>query len=94
MKQWLESFVTETNHIDIKEVHRGSSRRLAIARTRLGLSIAEMLGKHCVAQEGAYGTYLLSEDMTQSSLMFGRKGLLRPHDLGLKDGFGLQPKQV
>lgn len=62
--------------------------------TRAALTIAEVLGKHCVAQEGAYGTYLLSEDMTQSTLMFGRKGLLRPHDLGLKDGFGLQPKQV
>ena len=62
--------------------------------TRAALSIAEMRGKHCVAQEGAYGTYLLSGDMTRSTLIFGRQGLLRPHDLGSKARFGLQPKQV
>jgi len=61
---------------------------------RAALSIAEMLGKHSVAQEGAYGTYLLSGDMTRSTLIFGRQGLLRPHDLGSKARFGLQPKQV
>lgn len=62
--------------------------------TRAALSIAEMLGKRCVAQEGAYGTYLLSEDMTRPTLMFGRQGLLHPDDLGSKAGFGLEPNQV
>ena len=62
--------------------------------TRAALSIAEMLGKHCVAQEGAYGTYLLSEDMTRSTLMFGPKGQLHIADLGLQDGLGLALKQT
>ena len=43
--------------------------------TRAALSIAEMLGKHGDAQEGAYGTHLLSEDMKRPTLMFGHQGL-------------------
>ena len=61
--------------------------------TRAALSIAEMLGEHCVAHEGAYGTYLLSEDMTRPTLMFGPKGQLHIASLGFKDGFGLVLKQ-
>ncbi len=31
-----------------------------IATDKVDSEVPEMLGKHCVAQEGAYGTYLLS----------------------------------
>lgn len=59
--------------------------------TRAGLALAHAVGDGLVAQEGAFGLHFLKADLTQLSLMFGRKGVLRMRDdLGAsRPGFGL-----
>lgn len=44
--------------------------------TRLAVSVANTYTSHVVAQEGAFGTYLLARDLTSKPLMFGREGVL------------------
>ena len=42
--------------------------------TRAGMSLATISRKHLIASEGAFGTHLLSEDLTTPCLMFGAGG--------------------
>jgi L-alanine-DL-glutamate epimerase-like enolase superfamily enzyme len=44
--------------------------------TRCGLTAAQAASKILVAQEGAFGTHLLENDICESSLMFAKAGLL------------------
>jgi L-alanine-DL-glutamate epimerase-like enolase superfamily enzyme len=44
--------------------------------TRVALSLANCNRKKLLAQEGAFGTYLLSHDVTKAPIMFGEKGIL------------------
>lgn len=62
--------------------------------TRVALSVAEAQSDGAVlAQEGAFGTLLLSHDVVDQSLMFGQGGLLNvtPYAFGTARGFGLDP---
>lgn len=45
--------------------------------TRAGLAVMSGVGPNLVAAEGAFGTWLLSEDLTTPCLMFGPGGELR-----------------
>lgn len=58
--------------------------------TRAGLTAAHAARNDLVAQEGAFGTYLLARDICDPPLMFGRYGLLDTSKYpGLnKPGFG------
>jgi L-alanine-DL-glutamate epimerase-like enolase superfamily enzyme len=59
--------------------------------TRAGLTAAAGAGSALIAQEGAFGTHLLSRDVCNDPLMFGRRGVLGdaerahlgPHGLGI-----------
>ncbi|KPJ88960.1 MAG: hypothetical protein AMJ53_16185 [Gammaproteobacteria bacterium SG8_11] len=42
--------------------------------TRAALTIANMVDKNCVAQEGAFGTFLLQHDICDPPIMFGVGG--------------------
>ena len=55
--------------------------------TRVALSVAQAAGDSLIAQEGAFGTYLLQRDVCTPPLMFGAAGTLdyRPD----KPGWGL-----
>lgn len=44
--------------------------------TRAALTVAHAAGKGLVAQEGAFGTFLLTADVAEPSLMFGAGGML------------------
>ncbi len=46
--------------------------------TRTGLTLAHAAGDLLLAQEGAFGTWLLREDLVDPPLMFGDGGVLRP----------------
>jgi len=60
--------------------------------TRAALPVATVAGEQCLAQEGAYGTYLLESDICEPALMFGRNGVLAVEDIGLgPGGFGIDP---
>ena len=48
--------------------------------TRAALSVAAATRPRIVAQEGAFGTYLLEEDLCDPCLMFGRGGVLSADD--------------
>ena len=57
--------------------------------TRSALTVANT---HCdilLAQEGAFGTYLLKRDITETPLVFGRGGALSVQHLAEKPGLGL-----
>lgn len=61
--------------------------------TRAALTVAAAAGNRLVAQEGAFGTFLLERDVVDPPLMFGKGGVLdvSDHD-GLENpGFGLAP---
>lgn len=60
--------------------------------TRAGLSAASAAGAHLIAQEGAFGTILLAEDVCDVPIMFGRGGKLatRDHDAFSRDGLGVR----
>ena len=45
--------------------------------TRAALTITRAAGKSLIAQEGAFGTHLLEQDVCTPSLIFGAKGLLQ-----------------
>jgi L-alanine-DL-glutamate epimerase-like enolase superfamily enzyme len=59
--------------------------------TRAALTIAQAAGEGLVAQEGAFGTFLLERDVCEPPLMFGAGGLLDPkaYPMLAGDGFGL-----
>lgn len=44
--------------------------------TRAGLTVAHAAGNSLVAQEGAFGTHLLDDDVCDPPLMFGSRGLI------------------
>ena len=59
--------------------------------TRAALAIAQYAKPNLVAQEGAFGTHLLSRDVVDSSLMFGNAGELATEipEIHAVHGFGL-----
>ena len=44
--------------------------------TRVALTVAQAAGPSLVAQEGAFGTFLLERDICDPPLMFGAGGIL------------------
>ncbi len=60
--------------------------------TRVGLIAAQAAGSALVAQEGAFGTQLLTQDVVDQPLMFGPSGVLHFETKGL--GWGLACKPV
>ena len=48
--------------------------------TRAALTVARAAGSALLAQEGAFGTYLLERDVCKSPIVFGRGGSLTVHD--------------
>lgn len=61
--------------------------------TRAGLAVAQAAGAGLVAQEGAFGTLLLSRDVCDPPLMFGAGGRLAvaAHPRLLAPGLGIGP---
>ncbi len=51
--------------------------------TRMALSLASHYRDSVIAQEGAFGTYLLASDVTDAPIMFGAGGFLRANFVGL-----------
>ena len=60
--------------------------------TRAALTVAQAAAPDLLAQERAFGTFLLEHDVCEPSLMFGAGGMLDPRTYPLLDtpGFGLQ----
>ncbi len=48
--------------------------------TRAGLTAASAAGDQLLAQEGAFGTFLLAHDICEDPIMFGRGGQITTHD--------------
>lgn len=58
--------------------------------TRAGLTVMSAAGDRLVAAEGAFGTHLLRQDLTESCLMFGAGGVLDSENVdGSAAGLGL-----
>ncbi|MDH3639946.1 MAG: hypothetical protein OES09_16005 [Gammaproteobacteria bacterium] len=58
--------------------------------TRAGLTVASHAHELLFAQEGAFGTWLLTKDVCRPTLQFSRGGILRPEGrLGDHSGWGL-----
>lgn len=58
--------------------------------TRVALVVAQAAGADLLAQEGAFGTFLLERDVCDPSLMFGAGGILNPRTYPFDSvGFGL-----
>ena len=57
--------------------------------TRAALTVANQYRDILLAQEGAFGTYLLKQDITDSPLMFGKRGTLDSQGLSRQSGLGL-----
>lgn len=57
--------------------------------TRAALTVANQSREILLAQEGAFGTYLLEYDIMNIPLMFGQSGKLEPHHLVGQPGLGL-----
>lgn len=57
--------------------------------TRAALGLVAPLGEQLFAQEGAFGTQLLSEDVCTPPLMFGAEGVLATAGVTSLPGFGL-----
>ena len=57
--------------------------------TRAALTVANQYRDILQAQEGAFGTYLLEHDITETPLMFGKGGRLNPKPFSRQPGFGL-----
>jgi len=64
--------------------------------TRAALTVAHAAGDALVAQEGAFGTYLLERDVVESPLMFGAGGILDASAaaIGAAPGLGLTIHEV
>lgn len=62
--------------------------------TRAGLTVAHAAGDALVAQEGAFGTFLLERDVCDPPLMFGAGGVLdvSAHAMLARPGLGLPSK--
>jgi L-alanine-DL-glutamate epimerase-like enolase superfamily enzyme len=82
----------------LREVRRHNIRVIVGAHvgessvlTRVALTVAASAGNLLVAQEGAFGTHLLSRDVVDKPLMFGFAGMLDVSALQLSGtpGFGL-----
>jgi L-alanine-DL-glutamate epimerase-like enolase superfamily enzyme len=61
--------------------------------TRAALTVARAAGDALVAQEGAFGTFLLERDLCDPPLMFGAGGVLdvSAHPMLTMPGLGLTP---
>lgn len=57
--------------------------------TRAALTVAHQCRASLLAQEGAFGTYLLEHDITDTPLMFGKGGRLEATSISNHCGFGL-----
>ncbi len=57
--------------------------------TRAALTVANQYRDNLLAQEGAFGTYLLEHDITDASLMFVNGGTLDPQNFSGQPGLGL-----
>ena len=55
--------------------------------TRVALTVAHATGRALVAQEGAFGTFLLERDIGDPPLMFGAGGILEASSV--KTGVGI-----
>ena len=55
--------------------------------TRVALTVAQAAGPSLVAQEGAFGTFLLERDICDPPLMFGAGGILEASSV--KTGVGI-----
>jgi hypothetical protein len=62
--------------------------------TRAALPVASAAGEALVAQEGAFGTHLLTRDVVEPSLMFGAGGVLDVGALGAGPGWGLAIREA
>lgn len=64
--------------------------------TRAALTVAHSAGDIVLAQEGAFGTYLLAYDVVDPPIMLGARGTLDTKTLGTAGtaGFGLSVKPV
>lgn len=58
--------------------------------TRAALLIRQELKEYCIGMEGAYGTLLLEDDITNKSIIFRDGGNLNVHSQLDKDKYGLQ----
>jgi L-alanine-DL-glutamate epimerase-like enolase superfamily enzyme len=60
--------------------------------TRAGLLVAAVAGDSLLGQEGAFGTFLLEQDVCEPPLMFGAGGTLDADALGLasRPGLGIE----
>ncbi len=63
--------------------------------TRAALTVAQAAGSALFAQEGAFGTFLLTRDVCDPPLMFGAGGVLRvaDHAMLAEPGFGITRAQ-
>jgi L-alanine-DL-glutamate epimerase-like enolase superfamily enzyme len=57
--------------------------------TRAALIVANQFRDILLAQEGAFGTYLLERDITEAPLMFGKGGRLDAQSISGQPGLGL-----
>ena len=57
--------------------------------TRAAITLANTFRRNVCAQEGAFGTYLLCEDVVAAPLMFGQGGLIVDHGSFRAAGLGL-----
>ena len=57
--------------------------------TRTALSLANLFPDMLYAQEGAFGTYLLTNDIVSSPIMFAYGGILKTEGI-LNNGLGLE----
>ncbi len=57
--------------------------------TRAALTVANQFRDILLAQEGAFGTYLLEHDIFDTPLMFGKEGRLDTHSITGHPGLGL-----
>lgn len=62
--------------------------------TRAALAVANQYRDNLLAQEGAFGTYLLEHDIADAPLMFGKGGILDPQPLSSQPGLGLTLAQL
>ncbi|TXI20604.1 MAG: hypothetical protein E6Q62_01155 [Nitrosomonas sp.] len=62
--------------------------------TRAALTVANACRDQIVAQEGAFGTYLLERDITGQALMFGREGKLDASGFYGKAGFAFDYQKL
>ena len=58
--------------------------------TRAALCVAHGYRDCVLAQEGAFGTYLLEHDITDAPIMFGDRGILSVDQVSEKPGWGLR----